>query len=307
MVAAKKKKMTNQEIATALGGSTNGPWINVPGPGHSSGDASLGFRFDPLRPSRIRINSFAGDDRNTCRQHVIERLASVSGGASSVIKNAHLEAVDQAGIFTTAKALPLWAAAVSAVGTLAERYLATRCCLPCCLPLSKTCLTEVLRFHPYCWMGAERVPAMIAMMRDAITGEFTGVHRTALNDDGSGKRTMPGGKSAKMMLGRAKGAVVMLSPGAPRMGIAEGIETALSAQILSGIPVWACLSDGGVANFPNISGLEHLTIFADHDAPGLSAAHRCARRYASAGTNAEIRHPPKTGTDWNDYLVKESR
>jgi putative DNA primase/helicase len=102
-------------------------------------------------------------------------------------------------------------------------------------------------------------PAMVALMRDVITGEPTGVHRTALMDDGSSKRIMPDDMPAKRMLGRAKGAVVMLHHAAPRMGIAEGIETALSAQKLFDMPVWACLSDGGIAGFPIINCLEHLT------------------------------------------------
>jgi putative DNA primase/helicase len=154
-------------------------------------------------------------------------------------------------------------------------------------------------------MGTATVPAMVSMMRDAITGQQTGIHRTALADDGSAKRTMPDGMPAKMMLGPAKGAVVMLSNSAPDMGIAEGIETALSAQKIFGMPVWACMSAPGIAGLPALPGLRHLTIFADHDEAGLKAAKTCALRYQEKGIDAEVRYPDEAGEDWNSFLLKE--
>ena len=147
---------------------------------------------------------------------------------------------------------------------------------------------------------------MVSLMRDVITGQPTGIHRTALADDGSAKRTMPNGMPAKMMLGRAKGAAVMLSNSAPVMGIAEGIETALSVQKIFGMPVWACMSAPGIAGFPVIRGITHLTIFADHDEAGLKAAKNCARRYQKNGIDAAVRHPREPGGDWNSFLLKET-
>ena len=94
----------------------------------------------------------------------------------------------------------------------------------------------------------------------------------------------------------------MLQPGGPYLGIAEGLETALSAQLIFDMPVWAALSAVGVQNFPVIPGLKLLTIFADHDEPGLNAALKCADRYARAGIEVQVRSPPSVGSDWNDYL-----
>jgi putative DNA primase/helicase len=107
-------------------------------------------------------------------------------------------------------------------------------------------------------------------------------------------------------MGRAKGGAVMLQPLSPRLGIAEGIETALSAQRIFEMPVWATLSAAGVQNLPLIPGLERLTIFADHDEPGLNAARRCAARYSKAGTEVEVRYPPAFDSDWNDYLKEQA-
>ena len=91
------------------------------------------------------------------------------------------------------------------------------------------------------------------------------------------------------------------------MGIAEGMETALSAQKIFAMPVWACLSARGIAGFPIIKGLEHLSIFADHDRSGIEAAHECASRYFKAKINGEILHPTLLGSDWNCYLKEKSQ
>jgi putative DNA primase/helicase len=115
---------------------------------------------------------------------------------------------------------------------------------------------------------------------------------------------MPSGMPAKMMLGRSKRAAVMLSNSAPAMGIAEGIETGLSAQKLFGVPVWACSSAQGVAGFPAIHGLKHLTIFADHDDAGIVAARKCAARLVTAGIKGGVKYPSTLGDDWNCYLQK---
>jgi putative DNA primase/helicase len=292
---------TNQQLAKALGGSCNGKWYNICGPGHGSGDRSLGFRLDPHEPYGLRISSFAGDDPDICRHHILNKLSSLSEGDLSAVKR-NLPMGDDQADASAAKASLIWHAAVRAVGTPVENYLFTRGCLSAVVD----CLTDVVRFHPNCPMGTETVPAMVSMMRDVITGQSKGIHRTALAEDGSGKRTMPNGVPAKMMMGRAKGAAVMLSNSVPVMGIAEGIETALSARKIFGIPVWACMSAPGIAGFPVIRGIAHLTIFADHDEAGLKAAKNCAWRYQKSGIDAEVRHPREPGDDWNSFLLKET-
>jgi len=108
----------------------------------------------------------------------------------------------------------------------------------------------------------------------------------------------------RMMLGSPKRAAVMISPATERMGIGEGIETSLSAKQIFDMPVWAALSAGGIAAFPVIAGIRHLTIFADYDKAGLQAARKCYWRYKKAGIEVEVRCPPNVNTDWNDYLTE---
>jgi phage/plasmid primase-like uncharacterized protein len=143
---------------------------------------------------------------------------------------------------------------------------------------------------------------VLALITDAVTGEPIGVHRTAIKDDGSGKRF---GTDSKRMLGVARRGAVRLHAASEHLGIAEGIETALSAMQVFKTPVWATLSSGGIASFPILPGIKLLTVFADHDQPGIAAAATCCRRYNAAGIDAEIRHPSKPGTDWNDFVRQE--
>jgi phage/plasmid primase-like uncharacterized protein len=147
---------------------------------------------------------------------------------------------------------------------------------------------------------------MLALITDVVTGERIGVHRTAIKDDGSGKRELGEGISPKKVLGTARGGVVRLHAASEHLGIAEGIETALSASQRFGTAVWATLFSGGVGKFPVLKGVKRLTIFADHDDPGLKAAEQCCRRYSSAGIDAEVRHPKSARTDWNDFVSKEN-
>ena len=68
---------------------------------------------------------------------------------------------------------------------------------------------------------------------------ITAIHRTYIRDDGRGKA---GVAKPKMMLGSVNGGAVRLAYAAPKMVVAEGIETALSVLEATGLPVWAALS-----------------------------------------------------------------
>jgi hypothetical protein len=184
-------------------------------------------------------------------------------------------------------ALPmqLWREALPAAGSPVEAYLQWRGLdLPPDAPL---------RFHPACPRGAERLPAMLALMTDPATGQPSGgVHRTFLAPDGRGKAT----GQAKMMLGGA--GIIRLVPEddvGTGLGIAEGIETALAVmQRWRWRPVWAAGSAGGIANLPVLPGIEALTVFADRDASGtgMKAATACCERWIAAGREARIAAPP---------------
>lgn len=200
---------------------------------------------------------------------------------------------------TLALARRIWAEAVLARGTPAETYLHSRGLSP---PARAP-----LRFHPACPRGGERLPAMLALMTDAMTAAPCGIHRTFLRPDGRGK-TEDG--TTKMMAGRA--GVIRLVPDDEvtlGLGLAEGIETALAVMQHAGwSPVWACGSAGGISRFPALAGIETLTVYADRDdaGAGLTAAEACAARWVAAGREAAIELPPD-GTDWLNALLPARR
>jgi hypothetical protein len=289
--------VTPYDLVKALGGTMNGKWLNIPGPGHSPADRSLGICFDPNAPDGFVVKSLAGDDEKHCRQYVKSLLKTLSGG-TVIASPAFPFNGGTAVVKRIEAAAHLWSQTVEAASTPAETYLASRRCVT-------GDWDAVIRFHPDCPFSYLRAPAMMALVQNVLTGEPQGVHRTALSGDGKNKRTMPVGLTAKMMLGVARGGAVILGQAEPHLGIAEGIETALSAEKLFGIPVWALLSASGIASFPVIPGVTRLTIFADHDEAGLKAAAVCARRYLKAGIKGERHTPPTPGDDWNDYLQSQ--
>jgi putative DNA primase/helicase len=120
------------------------------------------------------------------------------------------------------QALGIWCEARPLTATLAETYLRSRC-----IEVPGEAL-DALRFHPRCpwWVGTRL--AMVALIRDIITDEPIGIHRTALTADGR-KLDRP------KLLGPTAGGAIKLSGDyvVGEVTIAEGIETALSAAQLN--------------------------------------------------------------------------
>jgi len=292
-------------LAHTLGGDVAGDHVLAPGPGHSPRDRSMAVWLDDGTPSGVRVHSFANDDYRDCLDYVRQRL----GGGTAWHVSTPPETPRRREVPTdnTARALELWDAARSPGGTPVETYLAGR---GITLP-DDVRRADVLRLHEACPFRLDdgttaRLPALVALMRDIITDEPVGIHRTALKPDGSGKADLPGLGNPKKMLGRAKGAAIKLSADedvTDGLGIAEGIETALSIMAAGWRPMWALGSAGTIASFPVLPGIECLTIFADADRAGLAAAQACQGRWRAAGRECPIVLPPHDGTDWNDWRM----
>jgi putative DNA primase/helicase len=189
----------------------------------------------------------------------------------------------------------------SAVDYLASRYL---------WPLPPGCSLRAhssLEYRTDEGQCIGRYPGIVADIVD-IDGELVAVHRTYL----SGGKKLAGHEPRKQ-LGRVHGrtgVAVRLMAAGPVLGIAEGIETALSAAIIHEVPVWSALNAGLLEKFEPPPGIETLVIYADRDVTGLSAANRLQERMQArirAGLSVDVRVPLAPAKDWNDSLANSRK
>ena len=163
---------------------------------------------------------------------------------------------------------------------------------------------DALRYHPATWHpSGQRLPAMLAAVRDTRTGEFRAVHRTFLRVDGAGKAAVD---PTRASLGPVSGGAVQLQhpSGDVPLVVAEGIETALSAATMIGGAAWSAVSAGNLATLPlpPLPACPVVVIAADPDRPGLRAANAAGRRWQSEGRSVRIATPDRPGVDFNDLL-----
>jgi putative DNA primase/helicase len=151
-------------------------------------------------------------------------------------------------------------------------------------------------------------PAMVAKVDPsddaAAAGERAAIHRTYLSTVG-GKADV--GSPRKMLGTMPSGAAVRLAPAGDVLGIAEGIETALSASILFNVPCWSALNAGLLEAWTPPAGVSTVFVFGDNDASftGQAAAYKLAQRLMAKKIDAIVEIPPVTGQDWNDVLMSK--
>jgi hypothetical protein len=166
----------------------------------------------------------------------------------------------------------LWRDAVNVFGTAGHRYYEARGIDVRTLPLG-----HCIKWHT-------GTSAVVALMRNPITGEPCGLHRTFLDGDAA--------KIDRRMIGRQ--GVVELSPREEvglGLGLAEGIEDGMTVLSSGWRPVWVATSAGAIAKFPTLPGVESLTLFADCDEPGMRSAEACRDRWRTAGREAVVAAP----------------
>lgn len=105
-----------------------------------------------------------------------------------------------------------------------------------------------------------------------------------------------------MCLGRLYAGAVRLCAAEAELGLAEGIETALSATALLGIPVWAVL---GSTRFHLLSlprRVRTVVLLPDSDGAGRTAAEKAQAAYSLRGLAVRTEWPWDGHNDWNDVL-----
>ncbi|HWG75365.1 MAG TPA: toprim domain-containing protein [Steroidobacteraceae bacterium] len=139
-------------------------------------------------------------------------------------------------------------------------------------------------------------------MRDSA-GELATVHITYL-EGGKKLQVEAPRKILSSVEGRDSCAVRLMQP-TDVLGIAEGIETALSAAALDSAPVWSALNTSLLAKFDPPAEVHTLRIYADRDEAGLLAAGRLMERLQGR-VRFELRVPASPAKDFNDALLSRS-
>lgn len=154
----------------------------------------------------------------------------------------------------------------------------------------------------YCTELGREIDAMVAPVQNP-DGKAVSIHRTYLTPDGQkadlNKVKMLTPVSEKIV----GGAIRLHKPKNGFLGIAEGIETALSCLQLYNVPTWAAVSSTILESFTPPKDVRTVSIYADNDAnfAGQKAAYRLAERLHKDGYLVEVIVPDIVG-DFNDVL-----
>ena len=170
--------------------------------------------------------------------------------------------------------------------------------------------TDGVGWHPAVYFNepghalhGRKLGAIIAVMTDPVTAESTGaISRTYIHE---------GRKLRKAKTLGSPAGIIRLSEDADvleGLHFAEGLETALAGMSIGLRPMWAAGSTALMAKFPVLSGVEALTIIADHDANGAGerAAGEVASRWREAGRETHVYLREVLG-DFNDVLLETAR
>ncbi len=181
-------------------------------------------------------------------------------------------------------------------GTVVESYLRKR-------GITALHGTGSLRFHPRCYYRpdehspTETWPAMIASVTD-LDGRITGVHRTWLSPEGSGKAPID---TPRRAMGDLLGHAVRFGTAHDVIAAGEGIETILSLRMaLPGLPMAAALSAAHLSAILFPATLRRLYIARDDDPAGDGARDSLVERAQTAGIEAIVLSP--TLGDFNEDL-----
>ena len=160
-----------------------------------------------------------------------------------------------------------------------------------------------LRYHAGLFNPSvqSRLPAMVAKVASA-EGRAVNLHCTFLTHGGEKADVSP---AKRVMRGPwPDGCAIRLGPAARVMGIAEGIETALSASVLHRMPVWAAVNGSLLAKWTPPDTAKEIYVFADNDQnyTGQSKAYALANRLSvQHKLSVHVMLPPMQGHDWNDH------
>ena len=306
--------MTSAKTLTnALGGQWHGSYGAARCPAHDDRSPSLSIRdgdHDILFTChagcdrRDIISALAGMDIWATRERLHPETAAGTSQAAGMNRSQGRgrqlgDEVDRFTAATAAKseaARDIWRKAETAYCSKAHGYLGARG-----ITLDPP---PSLRFVPslkYPHSGIT-LPAMVAAVQSPDR-TITGIHRTFLNPDGTAKANVA---QPKLSLGPQGAGAIRLAYAGETLGLAEGIEDALSAMQMFDVPCWSAISAGRLARVWLPDVVRHVVIFADNGEPGVKAAHDAVEAFTAQRRKVTLRFPPGDHGDWNEVLQAAS-
>lgn len=293
-----------RNIAIAMGGDVTGrDSVNVPGPGHSKADRSLAIKINARAPGGFVVFSHCGDDPIECRDYVRHSL-----GMEAFDPQRGHQAFPQLSVTSVSGeedirrrkefAEGIWRQSSNPIGTIVEKYLRDERGLL----LPPTIAGAVVRYHAGLRYGDQSFAGMVCLMRNIVTDEPCGIHRTFLDKDGK--------KVDRRMLGIAKGAAIKLDAHDTINGpltIGEGFESSLASKLADLGPAWALGSAGGVKAFPLIERVTSLTVLQENDPTSKQSTRAVTKRYLAGRRPVNVVTPRKGLNDFNDVWREACR
>lgn len=259
---------------------------------------------DDRNPS---FSIFANDTRFHCHG------CGASGDVISFVQMAHRVSFSEALIMLTDGTIPvpeprasdppdnidrikearaLFEQATFAGGTLAETYLRSR---GISIPIPPSIRFAALRYR-----GLVETPCLVAALQDK-SGEITGVQRTFLLPDGTGKAKVA---NPKLSLGKVSGSAIHLDPnfGICEALVCEGLEDGLSLAQMAEASVWAAAGASMIAKMEFPVSVTRIIIASDNDYAGMMAAKKAAEVFFGRGLPVRLFRPLDGFKDFNDEL-----
>jgi len=276
--------MIAEQIGIALKGRRNGNgWLvccPCPNHGKGRGDKSPSLSVADGDDGRLLLRCFAGCDFLSILDEMKYRGIV---DASNVLNHSPAARVEpKPDDAPNPDALKLWIAASPARGSVVAEYLERRG-IALQPPASLRCRADI--------------PAMIAAVQRP-DGKIVAIQSLRLTHEGAKASLL----TPRLTTGCLGDGAVRLGPADKVLGLAEGVETALSAMQLTGVTVWASLGSARLHRVELPAEVKEVHVFVDNDDPGRVAAKRTADVHTRAGRTVYLRYPPDQCGDWNDFL-----
>jgi hypothetical protein len=192
------------------------------------------------------------------------------------------------------KAEHIWDRSRPLGGTLGQRYLESRKCY----------VPEVTDLR---YLGGDDryPPAVVGRVTDFRTGSPMSLTFIRL-EAATGRKHSKGNLRGHLVAGGAVRLLPRVSIAQP-LGLAEGIETALSIIAERKEPVWATLGVGNMAKLSPDSRYPEVNLWADNNDAGHMAAYDFAYPWTADGHVVRIICPSEAFGDWNDVVCGKRR